>query len=723
MNIINKLTLRHLRLNRGRTALTLLAIVLSVAMICAIMGLLINLWDFFRRDLVKTTGDFHIAFQNVAVETAGHIAQEDIFGSYYTRVDNSGDFLGCETDEGNVNIYLRLAKPWKESDSALYAISMKHSTPGYATNIGLLGLDGGVLTGDGTSIALILIAALTIGLVMLGSVTAIANIFNISSSERMRQFGLLKSAGATAKQIGRSVRFEAMFLSVFAIPVGILAGIGLQAAMISVLGGTLKGNGAQGDIKLVFNPWIFIAAVVLSLATVWLSARKSARRAAKAPAIEAIRLSKDIRDCETKLDTSRFVQRMFGFEGTLAAKSLKRNKVKYRAAVISLTVSVIIFITVSALISDIGRVVALVYEPYDYDVLIYTHGDLEQQDSTQTALLSIPDAEIKTLRYMEARTDVPKDMTTQFAKDYHIIDDQNVNIILYSIPDEVFRKLAPTAHEATNGVLINATGKVSINDKTYEDITPFIFTENTTVPVRYETDYWNNEEPVPEPDFTVTISAEITTLPDWLPRTMYAWNWCNIIIPESAFNVICRAEDTTTAHIVTADDPAAFCTAAETILSASPGFKLNNYEQDRLDSENAMRVGSLIGFSFIGLLTLISVTSIIATISTGMALRRQEVAMLCSVGMTGKGLNRMFNLESLLYGLKSLIIGWPVGLALSVFVCIAVSMEFKLVYHPPVLAMLISAAVVLLLTFNTMRYSKRKLRGMNIVEALRSDMV
>jgi putative ABC transport system permease protein len=123
------------------------------------------------------------------------------------------------------------------------------------------------------------------------------------------------------------------------------------------------------------------------------------------------------------------------------------------------------------------------------------------------------------------------------------------------------------------------------------------------------------------------------------------------------------------------------------------------------------------------MLSLIAITSVITTISTGMALRRQEFAMLYSAGMTPKGLNKMLNLESLLYGIKSLSIGVPAGLAVSylIYTAMAESIEFAFKFQWNAVA--VSAAAVMLLTFGTMRYGKRKLRKISIVEAIRGEVV
>ena len=67
-------------------------------------------------------------------------------------------------------------------------------------------------------------------------------------------------------------------------------------------------------------------------------------------------------------------------------------------------------------------------------------------------------------------------------------------------------------------------------------------------------------------------------------------------------------------------------------------------------------------YGFIIVISLIGITNIFNTITTNMELRKQEFAMLKSIGMTTKEFNRMIRLESIMYGTKSLLIGIPLGI-------------------------------------------------------------
>lgn len=125
------------------------------------------------------------------------------------------------------------------------------------------------------------LAAVLSLLIMLGSVSLIYNSFSISISERSKQFGLLKSMGATRKQILKSVVLEGIMLSVIGIPLGIilgLIGIGTTFLLSSSLFSNLVDGGSTVKIALNVNPIAIALAASLGLVTVLISAYIPQRR-------------------------------------------------------------------------------------------------------------------------------------------------------------------------------------------------------------------------------------------------------------------------------------------------------------------------------------------------------------------------------------------------------------------------------------------------------------
>lgn len=245
-------------------------------------------------------------------------------------------------------------------------------------------------------------------IITFGSISLIYNAFSISVSERTRQFGLLSSIGATKRQLTSSILFEALFLSVIAIPLGILSGLvgigitffSVQDMMANVIGISDTSSYAAARISTILGPSkgvslglypsfpaIAIAAAV-SLLTVLISAYIPAKRAAKKSAIDAIRQANDISIRPRRVKTSRLTQKLFGFEGMIATKNYKRNRRKYRATVISLFLSIVLFISASSFCAYLTLSAGSVLSKNNYDLIYSVEPDIHSSAEELIAVLS-----------------------------------------------------------------------------------------------------------------------------------------------------------------------------------------------------------------------------------------------------------------------------------------------------------------------------------------------
>ena len=195
--------------------------------------------------------------------------------------------------------------------------------------------------------------AILMGIIMVASISLIYNAFSISISERTKQFGLLKSIGATKKQIRKSVLFEAFVLCIIGIPLGVgcgLLGIGITLHFVGKLmadTGLITMSVGTIQLELVISWWSILTAVIIAVATEIISAMLPARRAVKIPAIEALRESNEVKLKRKNIQSSKLVYKILGFEGMLANKNFKRNRRKHRLTVASLALSIILFLSAS----------------------------------------------------------------------------------------------------------------------------------------------------------------------------------------------------------------------------------------------------------------------------------------------------------------------------------------------------------------------------------------
>ena len=245
----------------------------------------------------------------------------------------------------------------KEMENAKYDIYMN----GYLINYEC------VFPIDGSFKALFTVATVVALIIILTSVYCIKNSFNISITEKIRQYGMLASVGATRRQIKSSVKTEAAMLGVVGIPVGTMSGILASLILVKVVNALSAG---WLNVALSFHTSLpaLILAVILSIATIYFSATGSARRAAKVTPLEAIRNTKEIKIKSAKLKTPAIIGRIWGIGGVISYKNIKRNNKKYRTTVTSIVICSVTFIVISYFMSMAFSRVGMSYASVDYNI-------------------------------------------------------------------------------------------------------------------------------------------------------------------------------------------------------------------------------------------------------------------------------------------------------------------------------------------------------------------
>ena len=198
--------------------------------------------------------------------------------------------------------------------------------------------------------------------VVIGAATilVIYNSFTISIAERRKDYGMLISVGASKKQIRKLVTFEAFIMATFGLLFGFLVGlvgikilyIMLNKLMIGLINmGTEAEYMSDLKLKMVFNWPVILTTTIVTYIVTYFGILRPARKASKTSPIESIKGIDEIVIKPRKLRTSFISKKLLGVEGDLANKSLKRSKGKYRITILSLTVSVVIFLIVQNTLS------------------------------------------------------------------------------------------------------------------------------------------------------------------------------------------------------------------------------------------------------------------------------------------------------------------------------------------------------------------------------------
>lgn len=634
-------------------------------------------------------------------------------------LQNTADILGFKADDMSHVISDEIS-PEDQQTSGINAYefnSILLSMKGYGSN-------------DATNTVIFSLAVIIIIIVMLASVFVIRNSFAISITEKTSMYGMLASVGATKRQIRRNVLFEGFILGLIGIPLGILLGLGVNAILISILNSVL-GDVLSGTSFVFVTPTIpIICAIVLSAVTIFCSSFFIALRASRIPPLVAIRGNKDIKVKNNKpYRTSKLTKKLFGVGGEIASKSLKRSRKKYRTTVISIVVSVAMFIAVSAFMDYGMTFTDHYYGNTDYSYMV--SGIDANQAETIEKMPEIENYLTVGLQYGYVSADVP---VNECGKNF-----------LYDEPDgsksfgaeflevehdtfvKICRELELDYNKVKGGVLVYS--QVTPNNSESGNSSKPMKLFGKTAPTKF-TVHGNDDEG----NALITGKLKVSSVFDKIPESIEYVAGDGITLGESLIigeqGVISPQLGEHGCYITLYANTSDHTSLTSRIESMSGTGDSESYISI-YDSEEIVRqfnaVMLIVGifvYGFIGVISLIGLTNIFNTISTNMQLRSKEFASLKSIGMTKKEFNRMIRLESLMYGIKSLIIGIPLGV-LGVFAIFSafsngnVPMSFVF----PWKAILISIAAVIIVVWLIMKYSISKVNKQNIIETIRNDNI
>ena len=849
MSILNRLTIKNLRLNKKRTIVTIIGIILSTALMVGIGLLFSSFQDLMIRDTIGYNGKYEANYGDVDLNKLNKIKDKDFTYFYekpigFSKIESSneykpymyitsvnkeyfdelkliegsfpknenevvisnhvitngglnykvgdivtftygsrnidgditlanselvdGEFLTNEgthtykivgivdrsnfesysasgytaftvdvnSDNGNVNLYVMFNKNKKiikQSEELAKELNYNGDINYNSTLLALYGEStyGNVMSSMGGMMIIML------SLVSIGCIIVIYNSFAISVMERKKEFGLLSSIGTTKRQLSHTVFFEALVVGVIGIILGILgAYIGIGCVILII--NNLISDMLEYKLHLVTNPLFIIIPVIFMIIVIGLSAFIPSRRASKVSPIEAIRQNDDIKINKKKIKTSKLVNKLFGIEGEIALKNIKRNKKKYRVTVVSLFISIVLFISFSSYMNYTLNTASSVMGEVPYDYQISYFGDDPNNDK-------------------EALDKINEIVKSSDVKEYVSYSVSNLSIIgNYTYSDEYldFYKSAygDDGIKALNNLKYQYISIYILDDNSYNKYKKLIGLDNDSVILLNKfkgVSYGNNKRvnyniPVIN---NGNINIKICNFDDDedVDTTKYCnKNIDNIFVTNKSFDLIEEFSYMSDFKIVvnkklydSISDSSTHYTQFNIIsdntnnidkltkeLDKYSNVNYTNIKEAMKQANNLILVVKILMYGFISLVTLIGVTSVFNTISTSMALRKREFAVLRSIGLTNRGFNKILFFESLFFGMKSLIFAIPVSIGITVLIHYALAdmMSISTIIIPwkYIIISIVSVFVIVLLT---MMYSTSKIKKHNIIEQIREENI
>lgn len=848
MSILNDLTIKNLKLNKKRTIVTIVGIILSTALMVGIGLLFSSFQDYMIRETISYNGKYEAEYGDVSLDKLNSIDKKDFSYFYqkpigFSKFDSANEYKPyiyiSSVDKEYFNELHLISGRFAENDSELVIsnhintnggasykigdiITLKYgerviegvntlanneyyeeetlnivgektytivgiversnfedySASGYSTftldmndkdgtanvfvmfnnkkkiikqsedlakklgynnaisyNSTLLALYGESTYGNIMK-SMITMIVIMLSLVSIGCIVVIYNSFAISVMERKKEFGLLSSIGATKKQLSYTVFFEALIEGIIGIILGICgAYIGIGTVILII-------NNLIGDIlvlklNLVTNIVFIIIPVIFMILVIFISALVPSRRAAKVSPIEAIRQNDDIKINKKKIKTGKLVNKLFGIEGEIALKNIKRNKKKYRVTIVSLFISIVLFISFSSYMNyTIDTASSVMGEvPYDYQISYF--GDDNDIDALDKISEIIKSNDVKEyVSYSASNLSIIGNYT--YSDEYldfykSAYGDDGIKaltnlkyqyISIYILDDISYNKYKELIGlDKDSVILLNKFKGVSYgNNKRVNYDIPVINNGDINIKI---CNFDDSEEDV---DTTKYCNKNIDNIFvtnksfDLIEEFSYMDDF-KLIVNKKLYDSISDSSTHYTQFNIISDNTDNIDKLTKE-LDKYDNVNYTNVKESMKQANNMILVIKILMYGFIGLVTLIGVTSVFNTISTSMALRKREFAVLRSIGLTRKGFNKILFFESLFFGLKSLIYAIPVSLGVTIIIHYALAdmMSINSIVIPWK-AIIISIVSVFVIVLLTMMYSTSKIKKHNIIEQIREENI
>lgn len=572
--------------------------------------------------------------------------------------------------------------------------------------------------GDSSMKALLVLSTIVTVIIIVTSVYCIKNSFNISITEKTKEYGILKSVGATTSQIKKSVYYEAFLLGSVGIPIGVISGVFASFILIHVVNFFIRSM-FVGNEYLIFkiSYLSILISIILSIVTIFMSSKKGAKIASKTSPMVLIRGNNDILVNSKKLKTPKYINKLFGIGGVVSYKNIKRNKKKYRTTIVSIVMSVSVYIALSYFVNTAFDVVKMVKGDYTYN-LVYTSYTKDYNLNYNNVLNFSKHDTVKKYSVVRTSTITGNFKASKDFKKYNAYMSEEKPILnsvtFISVGKEEYlryiSKLGLNYNSVKDkGILID--NNIGYDTKKKLEVS-YNMTDNKKGDIINFTSMKEDK----------TFDMELASVTNIRPFG-YENNYGSLVMVVSDEYMEKLDKLESVSLYVESKDPDKLQSDIDKMCKDTEGCYVNNVDATVKQMKSIYTVIAIFLYGFIIVISLIGITNIFNTITTNMTLRKREFATLKSIGMTSNEFNRMIFLESFFYIFKSLLIGIPIGVLLSYLIFKGFTNQVLFSYKVPFKGIIVSIAIVCLLIVWLNNYSSKKANKGNVIETIRNENI
>ena len=602
------------------------------------------------------------------------------------------------------------------------------------------------------------IGIVVFAVIFVSSFAMIYNSFALSVGEQIKYLGMLSSVGATRKQKKKTLYFEGAVLGgigiILGIALGLLATFISQSAMNAKIASIMEGYNNNIKYSTHISWWVLCLIVILAALTVFVSIISPVQKAARITAIDAIRKTDEIKR-KGKIRTPFIITKLFGFEGDIAFKNLRRNGRKSRTIIACICICAVLFLSCNYFCETFKDASSLDYElPYQISFqysaqskaqyekarkFLKTNKKVKRFYSIWSAWYS-PISGNDINPYDNSREyDMSFHNESVFVDKYKFIATQDITYNAYLLDDEDFNALckkngidykkyySPDKDGSIKTIVINGIDR---NDEP-------IFNNNllgkTIGCYDIDSEKTERENKLDENGNQVYFyyKTGCTSIYKFCDFIKYDKDnpICNLdssgvafYAPKCVYDKYSDDDSFYFDYGIETDEPYKVEKELKDYLSENEaeGDVYNNYNW-MMKEKSIISAVQFLSYAFILLITLITVFNIINTMTAQIAGRKKELAMLKSVGMTPKEFKKTLIFESMFYGLFGLLFGVPLSLVINRVVGYIISKDNAIPFSVNIWLYLIACVAVFVIIALTMIYSLKLIKNNSIIDSLKDD--
>ena len=601
------------------------------------------------------------------------------------------------------------------------------------------------------------IGIVVFAVIFVSSFAMIYNSFALSVGEQIKYLGMLSSVGATRKQKKKTLYFEGAILGgigiILGIALGLLTTFISQSAMNAKIVSIMEGYNDNIKYSTHISLWVLCLIVILAALIVFVSIISPVQKAARITAIDAIRKTDEIKR-KGKIRTPFIITKLFGFEGDIAFKNLRRNGRKSRTIIACICICAVLFLSCNYFCETFKEASNLDYEiPYQimYQYSAESKAQLEKArnylktNKRVKRFYSIWEAWYSILRgdinpYDNSRLyDMSFQNESIFVDKYKFIATQDITYTAHLLDDEDFNALckkngidykkyySPDKDGSIKTIVINGIDR---NDEP-------IFNNNllgkTIGCYDIDSEKTERENKLDENGNQVYFyyKTGCTSIYKFCDFIKYDKDnpICNLdssgvafYAPKCVYDKYSDDDSFYFDYGIETDEPYKVEKELKDYLSETEaeGDVYNNYNW-MMKEKSIISAVQFLSYAFILLITLITVFNIINTMTAQIAGRKKELAMLKSVGMTPKEFKKTLIFESMFYGLFGLLFGVPLSLVINRVVGYIISKDNPIPFSVNIWLYLIACVAVFVIIGLTMIYSLKLIKNNSIIDSLKDD--